>query len=546
MKKSMIMLITMALLGTTSITHAAGCSDGSEPDRTISSDGSYYVFKCGVPTKQTSSSNTNTNVGPVSINVHDEYQSNNFSGLVNLQWAFAIRTAFFGYVQIPLIDINDDGHKDLVFNSDPPYTANGVGVTQNTANLVVSPWIEEWEEYDMFDTLESPNTTFGRGDNMKVADFNGDGRMDMVVAVSSVGHIGHYNYGGIVLLTNTGEGIFTPKYIGKDGFTHAHDVGDLDNDGDIDIIYHQLGAKNITCAYNDGNANFTVKSCLRTPKSINHGYVQNIWGFRIADFDNDGFTDVLAIADHGSKRTTFFQNQYHNHQLKNPGIFWGNESDQFSWNDMTFIDLSEWNDKAFDKGEVYFTSGGASQTTVDIGNDGDVDIALNLLSKWTVGSAVVLVENLGNREFTTKEITRSKQLKLHPKRFRTFQDKHTQASTPVHLHEAIVWNQACMPKFIDLNSDGIDDMICEGVSYVNTNEIERDRWENHSPDHKRITPFANTRDWNWEWGMGQTYYILDEDSNVLDEGHIFNKTRSDFSAKFKSGGYKIETVGYSF
>ena len=473
------MLITMALLGTTSITHAAGCSDGSEPVRTISSDGSYYVFKCGVPTKQTSSSNTNTNVGPVSINVHDEYQSNNFSGLVNLQWAFAIRTAFFGYVQIPLIDINDDGHKDLVFNSDPPYTANGVEVTQNTANLVVSPWIEEWEEYDMFDTLESPNTTFGRGDNMKVADFNGDGRMDMAVAVSSVGHIGHYNYGGIVLLTNTGEGIFTPKYIGKDGFTHAHDVGDLDNDGDIDIIYHQLGAKNITCAYNDGNANFTVKSCLRTPKSINHGYVQNIWGFRIADFDNDGFTDVLAIADHGSKRTTFFQNQYHNHQLKNPGIFWGNESAQFSWNDMTFIDLSEWNDKAFDKGEVYFTSGGASQATV-------------------------------------------------------------------HLHEAIVWNQACMPKFIDLNSDGIDDMICEGVSYVNTNEIERDRWENHSPDHKRITPFANTRDWNWEWGMGQTYYILDEDSNVLDEGHIFNKTRSDFSAKFKSGGYKIETVGYSF
>jgi hypothetical protein len=545
MKKSMFMLITMALLGTTSITHAAGCSDGSEPVRTISSDGSYFVFKCGVSNKQTSSSKTNTNVGPVSINVHDEYLYNNFSGLVSLDFAYGIRTAWFGYVQIPLIDVNDDGHKDLIFNSDPPYTLTK-DITQNSANLVISPWSEEWQEYDMFDTVGSPNTTFGTGHTNQVADFNGDGRMDMVVEVSDVADKGDYLYGGIVLLTNTGKGIFTPKNISKKNATHNHSIGDLDGDGDIDIIYHQLGEKNITCAYNDGKANFTVKSCLRTPIDTIQGFVQNIWGLRIADFDNDGFNDVFVIASHGSKRTTFFQHQYRNNQLQNPGIFWGNGSGKFSWNDMTVIDLSEWNDKAFDRGEVYFTEGGASQTTVDIGKDGDVDITVNLLSKWTVGSAVVLFENLGNREFVTKEIARSKHLTLHPERFRTIQDKHTQVSTSVHLHESIVWNQACQPKFIDLNGDNIDDMICEGVSYVNTNEIEKDRWENHSPDHQRRTPFANTSDWTWEWNMGQTYYILDKESNVLDEGHIFNKTRSDFSNEFKSGGYKIKTVGYSF
>ena len=545
MKKSMFMLITMALLGTTSITHAAGCSDGSEPVRTISSDGSYFVFKCGVSNKQTSSSKTNTNVGPVSINVHDEYLYNNFSGLVSLDFAYGIRTAWFGYVQIPLIDVNDDGHKDLIFNSDPPYTLTK-DITQNSANLVISPWSEEWQEYDMFDTVQSPNTTFGTGHTNQVADFNGDGRMDMVVEVSDVADKGDYLYGGIVLLTNTGKGIFTPKNISKKNATHNHSIGDLDGDGDIDIIYHQLGEKNITCAYNDGKANFTVKSCLRTPIDTIQGFVQNIWGLRIADFDNDGFNDVFVIASHGSKRTTFFQHQYRNNQLQNPGIFWGNGSGKFSWNDMTVIDLSEWNDKAFDRGEVYFTEGGASQTTVDIGKDGDVDIAVNLLSKWTVGSAVVLFENLGNREFATKEIARSKHLTLHPERFRTIQDKHTQVSTSVHLHESIVWNQACQPKFIDLNGDNIDDMICEGISYDVTNEIAKSEWENHSPEHQRITPFANTSDWTWEWNMGQTYYILDKESNVLDEGHIFNKNRSDFSNEFKSGGYKIKTVGYSF
>ena len=541
--KNLFLILVLSFLSIQSF--AAGCPDGSEPVKSVSADGSYFVFNCEGGNKKASSSNTNINVGPVSINVHDEYQYNNFSGLVSLDFAFAIRTGWFGYIQIPLIDVNDDGHKDLIFNSDPPYTLTK-DITQNTANLVVSPWLEEWEEYDMIDTLESPNTTFGTGDRNQVADFNGDGRMDMVVAVSDVADKGDYLYGGVVLLTNTGEGIFTPKNISsKSGTVHGHNIGDLDGDGDIDIIYHRLGDKNISCAYNDGKANFTVKPCLRTPMT-NFGFTQNIWGFRIADYDNDGFNDVLVIANHGSKRTTFFQHQYRTQELKNPGIFWGNGSGQFSWNDMTFIDLSEWNDKAFDNGEVYFTSGGASQTTVDIGNDGDVDIALNLLSKWTIGSAVVLVENLGNREFTTKEITRSKYLKEDPKRFRTFQDKHTQASTPVHIHEGIVWNQACMPKFIDLNSDNIDDMICEGISYVSTNEIERDRWENHSPEHQRITPFANPSDWTWDWSMGQTYYILDEESNVLDEGHIFNKTTSDFSNEFKRGGYKIKTVGYRF
>jgi len=39
---------------------------------------------------------------------------------------------------------------------------------------------------------------------------------------------------------------------------------------------------------------------------------------------------------------------------------------------------------------------------------------------------------------------------------------------------------------------------------------------------------------------------LDEASNVVDEGNIFNKSRSDFSDEFKRGGYNIKTLGYRF
>ena len=541
--KKLFLLLILSFISAQSF--AGSCPDGSEPVKSISADGTYFVYNCG-NTNTSSSSATNPNVGPVKINIHDEYHTNNFSGLVELEFAHGIRLSFFGYPIIPLIDVNDDGHKDLIFQTTPPWMGPGVEVTQNSANMVVSLYDAEWKEYDIIDTIESPNTTFGNSHAMNIADLNGDGRIDMVSAVHSIGDP-TYTYGGVVIFINTGKGIFVPKQISKANFTHSHNIGDLDGDGDIDIIYHTLGDKNITCAYNDGKGNFANKSCLRTPKDTRYGHTQNIWGFRIADFDNDGFTDVLLLANHGSQRTALEGGQKRNNQLKNPGIFWGNGSGKFSWNDMTFIDLSEWNDKAFDRGDVYFTSAGASKTSVDIGMDGDVDFALNIESKWTLGSAVVLVENLGNRQFKTKEITRSKYLKEDPKRFRTIQDKHTNNRNLETWHyEGIVWNQSCLPKFIDLNNDNIEDMICEGTSFVDTNEVIKDRWDNHSPIHNQITPYANPSDWTWEWGMGNTYYILDEASNVVDEGTIFNKSRSDFSDEFKRGGYKIKTVGYRF
>jgi hypothetical protein len=548
--KKLLLLLILSFFSAQSF--AGSCPDGSEPVKSVSDDGTYFVYNCegGGNEQSSSSSATKSNVGPVKINIHDEYRTNNFAGLVELQWAFGIRKGWFGYPEIPLIDVTDDGYKDLIFQSDPPNVIQSNKIIQNSANLVVSPYLSDWKEYDLSDTVESPNTTFGTP-VMNIADLNGDGRIDIVSVAS---HIADetYSYGGVIIYINTGKGIFVPNNISKGGFIHGHSIGDLDGDGDVDIIYHALGNKNITCAYNDGKANFKNKPCLRTPIDTRNGHTQNIWGFRIADYDNDGFTDVLLIANHGSQRTAIEAGQKRNNQLKNPGIFWGNGSGKFSWNDMTFIDLSEWNDKAFDRGEVYFTSSGASKTTVDIGKDGDVDFVLNLEAKWNMGSAVVLVENLGNRQFKTKEITRTRFLKEDPKRFRTIQDKHTnnrnnsKSFTFTPLHEGIEWNQTCLPRFIDLNNDNIDDMICGGVGYVVTNEIAKSDWDNHKPEHNRITPYANTSDWTWKWGMGNTYFILDEASNVVDEGNIFNKSRSDFSDEFKRGGYNIKTLGYRF
>ena len=38
------------------------------------------------------------------------------------------------------------------------------------------------------------------------------------------------------------------------GFSHGADAGDIDNDGDIDILTTEFAG--VVCHYNDGNGNF--------------------------------------------------------------------------------------------------------------------------------------------------------------------------------------------------------------------------------------------------------------------------------------------------
>ena len=60
MKKSIISLLSLAvlMLGCTGVTKAGGCPDGSEPVRSISADGSYFIYNCDA-TLSASSQNEN-------------------------------------------------------------------------------------------------------------------------------------------------------------------------------------------------------------------------------------------------------------------------------------------------------------------------------------------------------------------------------------------------------------------------------------------------------------------------------------------------------
>ncbi len=108
-----------------------------------------------------------------------------------------------------------------------------------------------------------------------IADFNGDGTNDII------GPTKDYSSRRALWLNN-GDGTFTYGYENIRGY-YGVDIGDLDNDGDLDII---------TSSYvylNDGSGNFTAQSLPSMPYYISDGHLY--------DLDNDGDLDFAGIDD---------------------------------------------------------------------------------------------------------------------------------------------------------------------------------------------------------------------------------------------------------
>ena len=92
------------------------------------------------------------------------------------------------------------------------------------------------------------------------------------------------------------------------GFTHMSDIADVDNDGDMDVIYWDLGGEDVAgkCSNemsntmrvlkNDGAGSFTGTTCCLTPYEKADGNYKNYWtsSIRMADMNGDGFADIVT------------------------------------------------------------------------------------------------------------------------------------------------------------------------------------------------------------------------------------------------------------
>ncbi len=217
---------------------------------------------------------------------------------------------------------------------------------------------------DRFTDVTEPaglHAAFGSGLGVVASDFDGDGLPDFFVANDQRAN---------QLWRNRGDGTFediallSGTALNEDGQAEASmglAVGDIDQDGDDDLLITHLEGETNTLYLNQGGGNFidaTTERGLAAPSRSFTGF-----GTGWLDFDHDGRLDLFvangAVKTTGSQRgSSEFPFRQKNQLLRNLG-------------DGRFEDVS---DRAGPALEISEVSRGAALGDID--NDGDADIVV--------------------------------------------------------------------------------------------------------------------------------------------------------------------------
>lgn len=246
-----------------------------------------------------------------------------------------------------------------------------------------------------YNYLENTDGQHGR---IILGDVDNDGDLDIFI-FGEQRDDPHSQRGGLYI--NDGAGNFTKKDCpAMPGWTGAVDFGDINGDGFIDLIFsgHKNGgvpeANARGMAINDGTGTFTLADPNDYP-----GFTLRSTGAVFADFNNDGLLDyMLAAPDHQS---------HWDWELGAQVDYWGRWSIFFQQPDGTFVE-----------DDLQFSSHFHDQiiTVGDFDNDGDVDVFLQgyyphnnpditpfgLTGKFWIAA---IFENDGNGNFSIKQGT---------------------------------------------------------------------------------------------------------------------------------------------
>ena len=419
---------------------AADCPDGSDPVKSISADGTYFVYNCGGGSTENSSSSSSSSNTKVLAGIDIENDPNIDFFKPPLKPYPTDKLYWFGrYWQI--VDFNKDGYSDVIYIG--TMNPNNVEVTgEDTSGLCGSDVCKGYKPLPslylggankkltyapelIIDNREDSGMSLGR--QILVADYNNDNILDFYVADHGIGGGGHNGVRDSYFLSQSnGTWVESSEtHLSHSNFVvfdHGGATGDIDNDGDMDVVITELNGKTGTalwCLMNDGTGYLNKRKC------------GGIFSFalELADMDSDGYLDVLLGA-HEFENNAF------------TGIVWNDGRGNFPKHIKT--SLPQHKKKWGTVPEV---------SVADLDKDGDLDIVYSRAGKLYVGTAVQIIENLGNKNFKDHGIF---PLVEAPDDY-------------VPVHEGNEWNDYIEAiRFRDLDKDGdIDLYLSSGSQKTN-------------------------------------------------------------------------------
>jgi enediyne biosynthesis protein E4 len=152
-----------------------------------------------------------------------------------------------------------------------------------------------------------------KGMGISIADFDGDGWMDIFVANDTERNL---------LFLNQRDGTFKEVALpygvafnntGTIVSGMGSDAKDYNNDGWVDIAYNDLAAQNFGLFRNEGGASFDYASSQTRIAALSHNF--SGWSMGFVDFDNDGWKDFFSangdvddVRPDAKQHDTMFQN----------------------------------------------------------------------------------------------------------------------------------------------------------------------------------------------------------------------------------------------
>lgn len=263
--------------------------------------------------------------------------------------------------QVAFGDVDNDGDLDIAF-------ANGRGFMTATTMEKVRLFINDGDAHFTDESDARLGGIQGYGRDVQFGDVNNDGWLDMVVANDFATRP--------YLLINTGTGFFnnvTNSQLPNITLGSPHVcLGDVDNDGDLDLYFpnggtSRWGSGQNQMWMNNGFGTFTNETATRLPQQLVDDPMDCIFG----DIDNDFDLDVLV--GNRASNTKLFSNN-------GTGVFADVTAGRIPPNGSTY---------SWDFG--------------DIDSDGDLD-ALGENSSPTSSRALLMVNN-GQGSFTDMSAT---------------------------------------------------------------------------------------------------------------------------------------------